>query len=96
LSASAILSTKFTETRASAWCYSAPARGDAHAESDYDAAIFLNDFHDRWTEMDRIVRVVTDILYDQFACIHALPFQSGAHEDRTPLMHEIRNEGRDL
>ncbi|HBK08858.1 MAG TPA: hypothetical protein DDZ81_23885 [Acetobacteraceae bacterium] len=72
------------------------ARGDAHAESDYDVAIFLNDFHDRWSEMDRLVPVVTDILYDQGAFIHAMPYRAGAYRDRTPLMHEIRREGRDL
>src|ERR1700689_559251 len=38
------------------------ARGDAHADSDYDVAVFLNDFDDRWTEVDRLVPVVTDIL----------------------------------
>lgn len=72
------------------------ARGDASAESDYDVAIFLKNFHDRWSEMDRLVPVVTDILYDRLAFIHALPFRAGAYEDRTPLMHEIRREGRDL
>jgi len=72
------------------------ARGDSNSESDYDVAIFLKDFRDRWTEMDRIVPIVTDILYDQFAFIHALPFRAGAYRDRAPLMHEIRREGRDL
>jgi predicted nucleotidyltransferase len=72
------------------------ARGDAHAESDYDVAIFIKNFRNRWSEMDRLVPVVTDILYDQFAFIQALPFRAGAYADRTPLMHEIRREGRDL
>lgn len=72
------------------------ARGDAHADSDYDVAIFIKNFRDRWSEMDRLVPVVTDMLYDKFAFIHALPFRAGAYEDRTPLMHEIRRDGRDL
>ena len=72
------------------------ARGKAHEESDYDIAIFLRDFQDRWQEMDRIVPVVTDILYDNLTFIHAQPFRAGAYADRTPLMQEIRRDGRDL
>ena len=72
------------------------ARGDAHPDSDYDVALFLRGFHDRWTEMDRIVPVVTDILYDHGAFIHAMPYRAGADRERTPLMHEIRREGLDL
>jgi uncharacterized protein len=72
------------------------ARGKADAASDYDIAIFLNDFSDRWSEIDRIVPLVTDILYDAGAFIHAMPFRAGAYLERTPLMHEIRLEGVDL
>jgi len=72
------------------------ARGNAVPDSDYDVAIFLNDFHDRWSEIDRIVPLVTDILYDAGAFIHVLPYCAGAWRERTPLMHEIRREGIDL
>ncbi len=72
------------------------ARGDARPDSDYDVAVFLKDFHDRWSEVDRIVPVVTDILYDEGAFIHAMPYRAGAERERTPLMHEIRREGLDL
>jgi predicted nucleotidyltransferase len=72
------------------------ARGDARPDSDYDVAVFLTDFHDRWSEMDRLVPVVTDILYDEGAFIHAMPYRAGAEQERTPLMHEIRREGCDL
>lgn len=72
------------------------ARGDAHSESDYDVAIFLNDFRDRWSEMDRLMPIVTEILYEESAFIHVLPYRAGAEAERTPLMHEIRHEGRDL
>ena len=72
------------------------ARGDARPDSDYDVAVFLRDFHDRWSEVDRIVPVVTDILYDEGAFIHAMPYRAGADQERTPLMHEIRREGLDL
>jgi uncharacterized protein len=72
------------------------ARGDARPDSDYDIAVFLKNFHDRWSEVDRLLPVVTDILYDNGAFIHAMPYREGAHRDRTPLMHEIRREGLDL
>jgi predicted nucleotidyltransferase len=72
------------------------ARGDARPDSDYDIAIFLKDFHDRWSEIDRLIPVVTDILYDQGAFIHAMPYRAGADQERTPLMHEMRREGLDL
>ncbi|TMJ54925.1 MAG: nucleotidyltransferase domain-containing protein [Alphaproteobacteria bacterium] len=72
------------------------ARGDADEESDYDIAVFLRDFADRWQEVGRIVPIVTDILYEDAAFIHAMPYRAGAYDDRTPLMREIRREGVDL
>ena len=72
------------------------ARGDAHEASDYDVAVFLKDLTDRWEEVDRIVPVVTDILYEDGAFIHAMPYRAGAYRDRTSLMREIRREGVDL
>ena len=45
---------------------------------------------------DRIEPVVTDILFEDGAFIHAMPYRAGAYEDRSPLMHEIRREGLDL
>ena len=56
----------------------ARARGDAQANSDYDIAIF-------WSEVDRIMLVVTDILYHQGALIDAMPYREGAYQERTPL-----------
>jgi predicted nucleotidyltransferase len=72
------------------------ARGDARADSDYDVAVFLRGFADRWQEVDRIIPVVTDILYEDEAFIHAMPYRAGAYQDRTSLMREIRREGVDL
>ncbi len=40
--------------------------------------------------------VVTDILYEEGAFIHAMPYRAGADQERTPLMHEIRRDGLDL
>jgi len=76
--------------------YGSRARGDAHPESDYDVAIFLRDFSDRWREMDQIIPIVTDILYEDEAFIHAMPYAAGAYREHTPLMGEIRREGVDL
>ena len=76
--------------------YGSRARGDASDESDYDVAVFLRDFADRWREMDRIIPIVTDILYEDEAFIHAMPYRAGAYTEHTPLMHEIRADGVDL
>jgi len=72
------------------------ARGEARADSDYDIAVFVRDLCDRWQEIDRIVPVVTDIIDDTGAVIHALPYRAGSYEDRTSLMREIRRDGIDL
>jgi predicted nucleotidyltransferase len=72
------------------------ARGDARIDSDYDVAVFLRGFADRWQEVDRIVPLVTAILYEEGAFIHAMPHRAGSYDDRTSLMREIRREGIDL
>jgi predicted nucleotidyltransferase len=72
------------------------ARGDARIDSDYDVAVFLRGFADRWQEVDRIVPLVTAILYEEGAFIHAMPHRAGSYNDRTSLMREIRREGIDL
>lgn len=72
------------------------ARGEGRPNSDYDVAVFVRDLGDRWQEIDRIVPVVTDIIDDTGAVIHAMPYRAGSYEDRTSLMREIRREGVDL
>jgi predicted nucleotidyltransferase len=71
-------------------------RGDARPDSDYDVAIFLNDLTDRWDEVDRIADIATDIMDETGAFVHAMPYRAEAYRDRTPLMHEVRGEGRDF
>ena len=72
------------------------ARGDAHAASDYDIAVFLKDLTDRWREFHRLADLRTDILADTGAFIEARPFRAGGYRERTPLMDEIRREGIDF
>ncbi|HJU14950.1 MAG TPA: nucleotidyltransferase domain-containing protein [Stellaceae bacterium] len=72
------------------------ARGDARADSDYDLAVFIRGFGAFSAELDPLVEVGTDILYDTGAVINALPFPAGAYEERTGFMHELRRDGLDL
>ena len=72
------------------------AQRSAHADSDYDVAVFLKNLADRWSEADRIADIATDIMDETGVFIHAMPYRAGAYLDRTPLMHEVRREGRDL
>ena len=72
------------------------ARGDARADSDYDIAIFLKGLSDRWKEADRIADLATDLMDETGVFIHAMPYRAGSYTERTPLMHELRREGRDL
>lgn len=72
------------------------ARGDAHAESDYDVAVFLRDMADRFAEMNRLADLSTDIIGETGEFVHAMPYRAGAYNERTPLMREIRREGVEL
>ena len=74
----------------------ARARGEARADSDYDVAVFLRDLADPWAEIDRMTEIELDIMDATGAFIHAIPFAAGAWAARTPLMHAILVEGRDL
>jgi uncharacterized protein len=72
------------------------ARGDAREDSDYDVAVFLKKMGKFSDELDPLVNIETDILYDTGAVINALPFPAGAYRDRTGFMHELRQDGLDL
>jgi predicted nucleotidyltransferase len=72
------------------------ARGEAREESDYDLAVFINDLGAFGAELDRLVNIETDILFDTGAVINALPFPAGAYRKRTGFMHELRRDGVDL
>jgi uncharacterized protein len=74
----------------------ARARGEARSDSDFDIAVFLREMPDRAAELNRLADLSTEILYDSGECIHAMPYRAGAYNERTPLMHEIREDGIDL
>jgi predicted nucleotidyltransferase len=78
------------------WFCLVRARGEARADSDYDIAIFLRGFADRWREIDILVPLVTDIVEQTGLVIHPLPYPAGAWRERSPLMHEVRLDGVDL
>jgi len=72
------------------------ALGDSNQDSDYDIAIFLKGFADRWQEFDRLAALRLQFLDDTGSFFDAKPFLAAAYGDRTPLMREIRLEGVDV
>ena len=92
----AALAALFGERLERVVLFGSRARGDAHADSDYDVAVFLRELTDRWQEARRLSAIETDILAETGAFIHSMPYAAGAYRRRTPLMHEIRREGIDL
>jgi predicted nucleotidyltransferase len=76
--------------------YGSRARGDARPDSDYDVAVFLRGMSDRWSEMDRLADIGSDLLDREGKFVHAMPYRAGAYLERTPFMHELRKDGLDL
>ena len=72
------------------------ARGDAHAESDYDVAVFLKSLPDRWKELDRLADLRMEFLGQTGAFFDTKPYLTTAYQQRTPLMREIRRDGVEL
>jgi predicted nucleotidyltransferase len=72
------------------------ARGDAMPDSDYDFAVFLKSMENRWREFDRLASLRVKFLDELDVFLDAKPFLSGALDERTPLMHEIRLDGLEL
>src|SRR5208337_2211282 len=65
-------------------------------DSDYDVAVFLRDMPDRMAELDRLADLRLTFFDETGAFIDAFPYPASAYLDGSPLMHEIRREGRDL
>jgi uncharacterized protein len=76
--------------------FGSQARGDAHADSDYDVAVFLYDLDDRFAELKRLSDVSLDVLDETGEIVQAMAFRAGAYNDDTALMSEIRRDGIDL
>jgi uncharacterized protein len=72
------------------------ARGDAHADSDYDVAIFLKSMPDRWVEFNRLADLRVAFHIDTDAFFDAKPYVATAFSERSPLMREIRRDGVQL
>lgn len=72
------------------------ARGDAQEDSDWDIAIFLHDMGDWWQEAEPLGAIEAKLTDETGAVVTAQPFRAGGYADRTPLMAEIRRDGRDL
>ncbi|MGD0632658.1 MAG: nucleotidyltransferase domain-containing protein [Beijerinckiaceae bacterium] len=76
--------------------YGSRARGDAHPESDYDVAVFLKSLPDRWKEVHRLADLRVDFIDGTGVFFDTKPFPAAAYRDRTPIMHDIRRDGRDI
>lgn len=72
------------------------ARGDARPDSDYDVAVFLNDFRAFADELAALFDIETDLLRVAGAVINVVPLGAGTHGDRTGFMAEVRRHGLDL
>lgn len=72
------------------------ARGDARPHSDYDIAVFLKDYSDRWAESDNLADAAAQVMSKTGAFIHAMPYRAAQYDERSPLMHEIRCDGREI
>lgn len=72
------------------------ARGEMRPDSDYDIAVFIKNPGELWDELGILAHITTDILHETGAVISAKPFTAGAYRERSPLMLEIRSDGREL
>lgn len=70
------------------------ARGEAESDSDYDLAIFLKDAENLWAEWGRLADLGARFLVEGAPFFEAIPFLASDYDEPTPIMHEIRRDGR--
>ena len=77
--------------------YGSRARGNARPDSDDDIAVFLKNLSSRWQEVRRITDIELAVRNDTGADIHTMPYPAESWRDpSSPLMSDIRKDGRDL
>ena len=92
----AALTTEFGDRIDRVVLYGSRSRGDARPDSDYDVAVFLRGIVDSWREVERLSILETALFDETGVLMHAMPFEAGSWEERSPLMGAIRGEGVDL
>jgi predicted nucleotidyltransferase len=92
----AALETMYGDRLARVLLFGSRARGDQRADSDYDVAVFLNEMPNRWAEMDRLADLRVHFLEEAGAFFDAKAYDIRSLTERSPIMHEIRLDGRDV
>jgi predicted nucleotidyltransferase len=76
--------------------FGSQVRGEAKADSDYELAVFLKDSDNLWDEWNKLADLRVRFLDAGGPFIEAIPFRVSDYEKLTPLMNEIRKDGRRL
>lgn len=76
--------------------YGSRARGDARPDSDYDVAVFLDEFEGLDRELDRTAALAWRLQRASGAVVSLLPFPRAAFGEASVTMRQIRDEGRAL
>jgi predicted nucleotidyltransferase len=91
------LSEKYGDRIERVVLYGSRARGEARPDSDYDIAVFLNNFTSCAEEFRQIADIELAMRNHTESDINAMPFPAGSWCDpASPLMYEIRKDGLDL
>jgi predicted nucleotidyltransferase len=69
------------------------ARGDAHPNSDFDIAVFLNDMEPGMRRHYRLADLGSEFLDETGIVFEAWPLPADSCDARTPPMPEIRKDG---
>jgi hypothetical protein len=75
------------------------ARRDARrcfSQGPAKSPVFLRSPSDRWAEFDRLARLRVDIIDATGAFFDAIPYPADAWQERSPLMHRIRQDSVEL